>query len=209
MKIDDVSKENILLYSRMYNVLRFVGSGDLVNCLKYGEEIDFYSKLLDSFDNSRLEEYNFVCKFLHNRYTKKSRYYRYIEFMLNNYDVCFFCTFTFDNEHIDLSLKYKRDFLTQLLKSLNTSYMGNVDYGDLNGRMHFHVIIAQNNIKINKDNVKWPFGYYDIQVIHNKDPIRLGSYIMKLVNHATKETTKNSLITPRGEYSFPNLMKKK
>ena len=147
------------------------------------------------------------CTFLHSRYVKKSRVYERIGYMLNNFKVCYFCTFTFDDPSLKLTTKYCRKVLTQMLKSLNTCYLGNVDFGDLHGRIHYHVIIAENDIHINKDSVKWSFGFYDIKVISNKDPTRLGSYIMKLVNHATKASTKDSIITPRGDFSFNNLMK--
>lgn len=209
MSIDDLSYDKIKLYSDMYNILKCVGNNFYTfSYKKLNElEIDYYMKLFDNFTNKEIEEYNFVCKFLKNRYAKKSRYYKYIDFMLNNYKVCYFCTFTFDNESLKLEPKYCRKVLTQMLKSLNTCYLGNVDFGELNGRLHYHVIIAENDIHINKGSVKWSFGWYDIKVISNKDSTRLGSYIMKLVNHATKESTKDSIITPRGDFSFNKLMK--
>lgn len=209
MSIDDLSFEKIKLYSDMYNILKCVGNDFYTFSFKKMNdlEIDYYMKLFDNFTNDEIDEYNLVCKFLKNRYAKKCRYYKYIDFMLNNYKVCYFCTFTFNEESIILNKKYCRKVLTQMLKSLNTCYIGNVDFGDLHGRLHYHVIIAENEIHINKDSVNWSFGWYDIKVISNKDSVRLGSYIMKLVNHATKASTKDSIITPRGEYGFNNLMK--
>lgn len=209
MSIDDLSYDKIKLYSDMYNVLKCIGNKYYTFIYKKLNdlEINYYIKLFDSFTNEEIEEYNFVCNFLKNRYAKKSRYYKYIDFMLNNYKVCYFCTFTFNDDSLILSKKYTRECLTKMLKSLKTCYIGNVDFGELHGRLHYHVIIAENEIHINKDSVVWPFGFYDIQVISNKDSVRLGSYIMKLVNHATKSSTKDSIITPRGEYGFNNLMK--
>ena len=159
---------------------------------------------VDYFDIKR------CSKLLHNRYVRKSRIYRNIDFMLNNYSVCYFCTFTLNNDSVNLSLKYLKHELTDCLKLLRTPYVGNVDFGDKNGRLHFHVIIAENDIHICKQNIYWRFGNFDIKVINLNDGVaeRLGSYIMKLVNHATKETTKDRIITPRGEFSFNNLMLK-
>ena len=128
--------------------------------------------------------------------------------MLINYPVCYFCTMTLDEDSIKLTMKYLKNQLTKCLNACHTCYLGNVDYGDTTGRLHFHVIIAENDIHICKDNLKWSYGFYDIKVISNKDSFRLGSYIMKLVNHATKETTKDKIITPRGDFSFPKLLKK-
>ncbi len=209
MTIDDLSFDKIKLYSDMYNILKCVGNNYYTFAYKKLNEleINYYMKLFDNFTNQEIEEYNLVCKFLKNRYAKKSRYYKYIDFMLNNFKVCYFCTFTFNDDSLLLSKKYCREVLTKMLKSLHTCYLGNVDFGDLNGRMHYHVIIAENDIHINKESLKWSFGWYDIKVISNKDTNRLGSYIMKLVNHATKESTRDSIITPRGDFSFNKLMK--
>lgn len=202
--IDDFTSNEIDLYSGIYNTLsKFSFSNyDLVSEV----DVEFASRNLNNFDTYELAKYTWFCNFLRNRYRKKSRYYDKVDFLLNNFEVCYFCTFTFDDDHIDYDLKYKRKVLTQMLKKLNTCYFGNVDYGELHGREHFHVIIAESDIHICKANIPWSFGYYDIKVICNKDSVRLGSYIMKLVNHASKKTTKNSIITPRGKYSFKNLM---
>lgn len=202
--IDYISKDKIKLYSDIYNAIK------LQNCSFYHKldcEIEYYYKLLDSFNASELEDYNEVAKFLNARYHKKSRIYKRIEYMLNNYSVCYFCTFTFKKEYVNLSIKYTKDVLCSMLKTLNTCYLGNLDYGEKRGRPHYHVIIAENDVHICKDNVKWGYGWYDLKVIYNKDSVRLGSYIMKLVNHATKATTKDSIITPRGKWSFNKIMK--
>ena len=170
-------------------------------------DIEFLSakSLLDHVDFSDIKRCD---RLLQNRYKRKSRIYKCIDYMLNNYPVCYFCTMTLNEDAIKLTMKYLKGQLTKCLNACHTCYLGNVDFGDTTNRLHFHVIIAENDIHICKDNLKWLYGFYDIKVIHNKDAVKLGSYIMKLVNHATKETTKDRIITPRGEFSFAKLLKK-
>lgn len=171
------------------------------------DDIDFLSAklLLDHVDNDDIQRCD---RLLHNRYKRKSRIYKCIDYMLSNYPVCYFCTMTLNDDSLNLTMKYLKGELTKSFNACHTCYLGNVDFGEEHGRLHFHVIVAENDIHICKDNLKWPFGLYDIKVINDKDSTKLGSYIMKLVNHATKETTKDKIITPRGEFSFAKLLKK-
>lgn len=193
-----IQKYNYLVYCKY----RY----DVIN---RNDDIEFLSisKFLNSISSY---DYNRCSKLLHNRYKRKSRIYKCIDWMLLNGKVCYFCTFTLSDDHVNRPMTYLRQVLTQNLMLLNTWYLGNVDYGDTTGRLHFHVIIMENEIHINKDSLKWPFGFYDIKVINIKDSVseRLGSYIFKLTNHATKETTKNRIITPRGQYSFTKILSK-
>lgn len=174
---------------------------------KLDHNIDYTAKkkFLNTVSSDVLERCE---RLLHNRYKRKSRIYKCIDYMLNNYPVCYFCTMTLNEDSIKLTMKYLKKMLTIFLGACHTCYLGNVDFGDTTGRLHFHVIIAENDVHICKDNLKWPYGFYDIKVINDKNSLKLGSYIMKLVNHATKETTKDRIITPRGEFSFAKLLKK-
>lgn len=201
---------------------KFIKDVDIMKALSYCNYVDYsvslrdnkynnidyiaYKKLLDrvGFDDIKRCE-----RLLHNRYVRKSRIYKMIDWMLQNGKVCYFCTFTLDENHVNCDLKYLRKVLTQSLISLETWYVGNVDYGDTTNRLHFHCIVMENEIHINKQSLVWPFGFYDIKVINITDYVaeRLGSYIFKLTNHATKETTKNRIITPRGDYSFTKIIK--
>ena len=98
--------------------------------------VDYLSacKLLESVS---IEDKIRCTKLLHNRYVRKSRIYKCINWMIENGKVCYFCTFTLNEDSINLSLKYLRGELTKRLDLLNTWFLGNVDYGELYGRMHF------------------------------------------------------------------------
>lgn len=201
--IDDVDLYN---YCNIYNkICRFEFAHSYGYCINCDLSESEYYYFINLWNSLSLDVQDFVRKFIHNRNAKKSRIYKRIEFMLNEFSVCYFCTFTLDDEHVNLSLPYLRKKLTTMLSSLNCYYLGNVDYGEKNGRLHFHFIVAQNDVHICKDNVPWGFGWYDLKVIYNKDEKRLGSYIMKLVNHSTKSTTKQNIICSKGCYSFAKL----
>ena len=63
-----------------------------------------------------------------------------IDYMVRNFD-CMFVTFTLNDFGISLKMKTLKNKICALLKSLNCYYVGNVDYGKENERLHFHFVV--------------------------------------------------------------------
>ena len=111
---------------------------------------------------------------------------------------CFFGTLTFTNDVLSsTSFDTRRKYVKRFLKSHCVDYIANCDFGDLNGREHYHcVIIPKSGVNLN-----WSFGFYDFRLIRNSDTDfkRVSSYISKLTNHALKHSTKQlKIIYSRG-----------
>ena len=129
-----------------------------------------------------------------------------IDYMINNFK-CMFVTLTINDDNINRKVRYLKDYCTQMLKSMNCFYVGNVDYGSENERLHFHFVVASDDKEFIKNNYK--IGFSDVRVITSKNAYRLSNYVDKLTLHAIKQETKNrySIISSRGDYSFTEILK--
>lgn len=124
----------------------------------------------------------------------KNSYYRHvgkikrakkkIEKILNTEEQCLFLTLTFTNDNIN-KLKNKRRIVREYLKSISKDFIANVDYGEKNGRLHYHAIIRGRI-----DPETWKYGIINFKVINNKCSAALSKYILKLARHSLKTTTK-------------------
>lgn len=103
----------------------------------------------------------------------------------------YFCTFTFTNDVLDSTeQKTRRTYISRYLKSITKYFIANIDYGDHTNREHYHALISDF-----KDNIKWEYGFYNIQeVINLDDDVKVIKYLTKLRNHALKKTTNNEKI---------------
>ena len=129
----------------------------------------------------------------------------------------YFLTLTFnDDTFSNTDPKTRRTYVARFLKSVSDDYVGNVDFGKLNGREHYHAVIHSDLLdEIHYQYTKrygwicsdceqfkeWSkLGFYSIKSC-GKDEIdkqKLAWYVSKLTNHAVKETTKrNALIYSR------------
>ena len=114
----------------------------------------------------------------------------------------FFLTFTFDDSKLkkkDVNL-YKqnvlRKYVTQWLKKYTNDYVGNIDFGGLNGRIHFHCVVSSKANKI--DGKSWSYGALNFEKIVTYNDKAISIYVNKLCLHAIKESTKRqSLIYPK------------
>lgn len=102
---------------------------------------------------------------------------------------CYFITLTFNDKTLNNTISHiRRKYVTRWLKSNSFDYVGNIDFGKENGREHYHAVIRSD---IFPDSKSWLYGFIDIQEINYLDSdSRLANYILKLTNHALKETTK-------------------
>lgn len=117
----------------------------------------------------------------------------------------FFITFTFDNSKLrkkDVNL-YKvatlRKYVTNWLGNYANDFVGNIDYGGLNGRIHFHVVVSTKLSRI--DYKTWNYGAINFERINNFNDRSIAIYVNKLCLHALKESTKRqTLLYPKKKY---------
>mgnify|MGYP001089053423 FL=1 len=105
----------------------------------------------------------------------------------------YFLTITFNNETLSkTNEKTRRVYVSRWLKSLSPFYVANIDYGELNGREHYHAVITSDQ----RPPKTWPYGFIDILKVKttDNDTTRISKYISKLTNHAIKHTTKSKRI---------------
>ena len=129
----------------------------------------------------------------------------------------YFLTLTFNDDTLSKTdAKTRRTYVSRFLKSISDYYVGNVDFGKLKGREHYHAVIHSDVLDdiqyIYTKNYGWicseceqfkewsKLGFYSIKSCgkDEKDKQKLAWYVSKLTNHAVKETTKrNALIYSR------------
>ena len=145
--------------------------------------------------NDLLKELRECRKINYASYVRTQRLKQRIERMLLS-GSCIFLTLTFNNETLNNStLEERRRFVRRYLKTFNSAYVANIDYGSKNHREHYHAIINANHV----DYSAWrKYGNINGEKIRNKDiqsdKTKLAKYICKLSNHAIKETTKRSAL---------------
>lgn len=128
-----------------------------------------------------------------------------IDFMIRNFD-CMFITFTLNDFGISLTQKFLKEKICRILKPLGAYYVGNVDYGKENERLHFHFVVSSLDREyIESSWSKYGFSYFEI-VYGNS--YKLSNYVDKITNHGLKGTTQRyQLITSRGDYAFTKILK--
>lgn len=117
---------------------------------------------------------------------------------------CLFLTLTFTDKTLDNTSKdTRRRYVINYLKSFDSYYIANIDFGRKNEREHYHAIICSDKIDysswhkygaIKGEKVRNNLSIDDFGVISNESNERIAKYINKLTNHAIKETTKANRI---------------
>jgi len=197
----NMSKSNLLLKNKLLNN----GLYDLFLKNKLALYSDYCSNTYDNcYFNERLRSYLNIafydymtdeeyleCERIFNSFRKRtSRLRKRIECMLSNSD-CIFLTLTFtDDIFIKTSIDTRHRYVTRFLNLLNCDYVGNIDFGKLNGREHYHALVNCNLVNCNS----WSYGSINFKRVVNKNSLAIAKYIAKLTNHAIKSTTKNSKI---------------
>lgn len=133
--------------------------------------------------------WNEAIKIAHANHKQRQRLKKRIKSMLDKCE-CTFLTLTFKPSKYDgYTTEQRRIWVVRYLKTLNVPYVANIDFGEKNGREHYHCIIASQNI----DYSGWNETYGAIKgckVIKSDSETALANYIVKLTNHALKQTTK-------------------
>lgn len=148
------------------------------------------------------EEYKEAVKVMKADFARSTRLKKRIQFMMDLGD-CTFLTLTFTDDLLNnTTVKIRRLHVVRYLKTQSSFYVANIDFGSKHGREHYHAIILGR-----ADLSLWHDGAINAKpIIPSSDPLRLGHYINKLVNHAIKETTKrNHIIYSR--HTFEEIIK--
>lgn len=119
---------------------------------------------------------------------------------------CSFVTLTFSDTTLNkCSLETLKKYVKRYLKSQCKYYIANVDYGRKNERIHFHAVVASQEIDlapwrkygaINISKIALPVGC-SLEVTDcylDEKASKIGKYISKLTNHAIKETAKANYV---------------
>lgn len=121
-----------------------------------------------------------------NRWKKSSRIKSRLIDMLQSptNNEIYFCTFTFNDDYIKFPYLTLRHYVAEFLRKNFDSYICNVDYGSLNGRLHFHAVTS-----CSRSPPDFPYGFkYYEKIFNTVDNIGIASnYLNKLTNHSTKE----------------------
>lgn len=98
----------------------------------------------------------------------------------------YFVTLTFSDEFLkNCSTKTLLRYAREFLQSHCNDYFANGDFGSQNGRFHVHAICGDP-----ADLLSWKYGIVDFKRCKSseQDKSRLSRYVMKLTNHAYKES---------------------
>lgn len=130
--------------------------------------------------------------------TKQRRYKlrKKIEDLFQEYDKLCFLSMTFTDEYLSKTTqKNRRKYISSYLCSLGVPYVGNIDFGMLNGREHYHALVARMLSKSELELYRSKFGNLYAEMAHKShDAVKMAKYIAKLTNHAVKQTTKRSAL---------------
>lgn len=111
---------------------------------------------------------------------KQRLYNRSYEIAENN---GYFITLTYKDEFLPTEVTAKFQ-MKQWSRDNCELFISNIDYGDLNGRIHIHSLcLPKENVKLVNS---WSYGAINIQGIQNAKKSVL--YITKLVNHSIKDS---------------------
>lgn len=202
-KLNSVSKSDVLTH--YVNALKFERKVSYNCYLLHNEQADKMTMSpeeleahFDAFYNDK--DYQDIMKVAtsinHSSYKRRLRLHERIEGMLKS-SQCLFLTLTFTDKVLSsTSEETRRQYVRKFLKSFNTQYVANIDYGLQNEREHYHCVIAIDRIEYSK----WRYGNIDFERIRlSKRDIEtsskcLSKYIVKLTNHALKDTNKTCYV---------------
>ena len=127
--------------------------------------------------------------------SNKNRKYRLskrIEKMIRT-DKAVFLTLTFNDKFFEreTSADTRRRYISRFLKEQCQEYVANIDFGEDNGREHYHAVVVPKNAFIDYVPYNNAFDKSRIYAEHikvgNKSLDNITRYIDKLTNHALKE----------------------
>lgn len=192
----------IRLKSDLYNYYHDSMGNDTESSFPIGQyERQLESEFLLQYDSMVFD----TCRKLYNSSRQKvGRLKRKLEYWVT-LAPCYFLTITFnDSAFENTTKKSRRTYVQRFLKNADCLYCANIDYGDLNGREHYHAVICV-KAQLKGDSLyyknsyfltntllheAWDYGFLSVQPLSFSDstPKKVSKYIAKLSNHALKET---------------------
>lgn len=127
---------------------------------------------------------------LDNNHKRRVRCYEKTSTLVRDNKLVVFGTLTFTNDVLaKTSTETRRRYVSRYLKSISSSYIANIDFGDKeknpqsNEREHYHCLIS-----VEKIPESWRYGFcrFDIIPKNDVDCKKVSKYIAKLTNHAMK-----------------------
>lgn len=138
-----------------------------------------------------LEDIELIKKYYSRRSSKVSRLKKRIKKMFVK--DCVFLTLTFRDDVLSsCSSDTRRTYVRRFLKSFGVPYVANIDFGlndEFTHREHYHAVLQKDKIPLNC----WSYGISHVEKIRcdSCSSAKLSQYIVKITNHAYKDSTKN------------------
>ena len=176
-----------------------IGKGDKKPLFPDLRPSDFFYETFP-YIRSRLRELiePFVCelqRISNADYERNKRlHHRITEILAVGENPCF-VTFTFNDESfVRLNPDSRRQAVRRYLNAHCNIYVANIDFGEKNGREHYHAVCDCHPSCIWDSELN--NGFIQVQQIRLKDatPVRLSKYISKLTNHGIKATTRRQVL---------------
>lgn len=154
-------------------------------------EKDYYYDKLYELYNENYDDFAEACKIAMSDFKRNSRLKNRIRDYLEIGN-CIFVTLTFTDDVLNsTTADTRRQYVRKQLKLMSKYYIANIDFGEKNGREHYHAIIVSDFA----DRLLWKYGNIDFKrIIKSSNPLVLAKYVSKLANHAIKETCKRNHI---------------
>lgn len=173
-----------------YNRLKKKHSLAFNELIKTGQtdKLESVERVLSTFT----EEEQKACYQLNDAKKKKyQRIYGTIQALTLLFNELYFVTLTFAPEYYESKDTTKQDHVKRCLFKHSPVYIANIDYGGLNGRLHYHAITTE---PITSD--MWPYGFIDCKKIGKeiRDRKKVAKYVAKFSNHALKSTNKTKKV---------------
>lgn len=158
------------------------------------ERYDFFTtEVPDLWEEAR--------KIWHAGLHKRRRLKKTIKAMCKTSKDVTFVTMTFKPSYLDSSIfSARRGAVQRFLNSCDCAFVGNIDFGLLNGREHYHAVVHHRVPKQRLMAYIKRYGTIKCETVNPKDNDALSTYVAKLTNHAIKETTKRSTLMYSRKY---------
>lgn len=193
-------------------------TGEIVAGYTFAEE-EFVKRWIPQGEALKAQNrflFNECYRIANSEHARRKRLKQRIERIMDS-GQCYFVTLTFNDDTLtSTDAKTRRTYVARFLKSVATDYVGNIDFGKLRGREHYHAVISSDKLadavytydkRYGYMSISAPafsewsrLGFYSIKTCGTSetDKKKLASYTAKLVNHAIKETTRrNALLYSR------------
>lgn len=155
------------------------------------------------FTNNVPELWEEARKIWHAGKCKRIRLKKTIKAMCKSSKDVTFVTMTFKPSYLDTSVATaRRGAVQRFLNSCDSAFVGNVDFGLLNGREHYHAVVHHRLPKQRLLAYIKRYGTIKCESVNSKDNDALSTYVAKLTNHAIKETTKRSTLMYSRKYKI-------